>query len=188
MLPCSLPLRTDKTLLLLPGGKNRAKGRRKSRCERPRTGCSFVSSRLLARPQMSCYSSETTMGKDIKGRGRNFPRTATKTLSSLRQIRGSTDINFFSGTEIYFKGLEIYFSAAEIYFQATEIVLSKAATNFTCRGGGEYTMKRRKTNNETGKSQGSPLAEAQRQKRRERRCLTCGGGGGQTRCERQRRR
>ena len=70
------------------------------------------------------------MGKDIKGRGRIFPRTATKTFSSLRQIRGSTDINFFSGTEIYFKGLEIYFRGFKIYFQAFEIVLLQRERKF----------------------------------------------------------
>ena len=78
-----------------------------------------------------------------------FTDFMNKLLASRPQIPNRTEKNFFSGLEIYFKGLEIYFSAAEIYFQATEIVLSKAATNFTCRGGGEYTMKRRKTNNET---------------------------------------
>ena len=78
-----------------------------------------------------------------------FTDFMNKFLASRPQIPNRTEKNFFSGLEIYFKGLEIYFSAAEIYFQATEIVLSKAATNFTCRGEGKYIIRRGKRYNET---------------------------------------
>ena len=54
----------------------------------------------------------------------------------------STDINFFSGLEIYFKALEIYFSALEIYFKAFEIVLFRADNDYVAGGKGFRHLRR----------------------------------------------